>query len=458
MNAQKPSRRSGLRSLQARLLATVLGLVSVVWLVVAVNTWADTEHEVGELLDAHMSQAASLLVSLPLDELTRLSLSETPTLHEYQPKVVFQVWHANELVVRSGTAPATAMAAAGVLGFSNPVIQGQQWRVFSTPGLDEHVVIHVGEHNEARADVVYASLYSVIWPMTIALPMLGVGVWAAVRWAVKPLRDLGWQVSHRQPDAPEPLPLERVPQEAQPLVQELNRLFGRMASLIQAERRFTADAAHELRTPIAGIRMQAQVAQGALDDAERTEALAATVQGCDRATRLVAQLLQLARLEAEPGVAAAHTHARTDVNDGLRHVLADLHAVARGRHQHLEARLLHPGAAVCPVPEALWSVLLRNLLDNALRYSPDHAEVRVTTQALAGGRVRLTVEDSGPGLAPEHLARLGERFFRVAGSEQPGSGLGWSIVTRVAALYGLEIHLGRSSDLGGLRVDVEWVG
>ena len=441
------------RSLQARLLSTVLGLVSLVWLAVAVSTWLDTEHEVGELLDAHMSQAASLLVSLPLDELTRLNLSETPTLHEYQPKVVFQVWHGQELVVRSGTAPAQSMAQPGVLGFSEPLIDGQPWRVFSTPGLDEHVVIHVGEQRQAREDVVLASLRSVIWPMALALPLLALGVWWGVRWAVKPLRDLGWQVSHRQPDAAEPLPLQAVPLEAQPLVHELNRLFDRTASLIQAERRFTADAAHELRTPIAAIRMQAQVAQGATQDDERNEALAATLQGCDRATRLVAQLLQLARLEAEP---SSPGDAQTDVHATLGHVLADLQAVAQRRHQRLEAPQAQPGTCLCPAPEALVAVLLRNLLDNALRYSPDGAWVRVQIHASRAGGQRVTVEDSGPGLTDDQVARLGERFFRVVGTLQPGSGLGWSIVKRVAALYGLTVHLGRSTDLGGLRVDVDW--
>jgi two-component system, OmpR family, sensor histidine kinase QseC len=449
-----PAAYRRLRSLQARLLVSVLGLVSLVWLAVVVSTWWDTEHEVGELLDAHMSQAASLLVSLPLDELTQLSLSETPTLHEYQPKVVFQVLHLQDQVVRSSTAPAQPLAAPGVLGFSQSVIDGQSWRVFSTPGLDEHVVIHVGEQDEARADVIWASLRSVVWPMTVALPVLALLVWGAVGWAVKPLRDLGWQVAHRKPEVADPLPLTDVPLEAQPLVQELNRLFDRTASLIQAERRFTADAAHELRTPIAAIRMQAQVAQGARDDHERNDALTATLQGCDRATRLVVQLLQLARLEAEPGAAAVTT--RTDIHACLRQVMADLTAVAQRRHQRLEALPLDGEPCLCPVPEALVAVLLRNLLDNALRYSPDHARVRVKTQVWDTGGVRLTVEDSGPGLAPEHLARLGERFFRVVGTEQSGSGLGWSIVTRVATLYGLTLHLGRSDELGGLRVDVEW--
>jgi two-component system sensor histidine kinase QseC len=440
-----------LRSLKSRLLAPVLGLVGLVWLVVVVSTWWDTEHEVGELLDAHMSQAASLLVSLPLDELTRLSLSETPTLHEYQPKVVFQVLHLDDQVVRSSTAPEQPLAAKGVLGFSQTVIEGRSWRVFSTPGLDEHVVIHVGEQDDARDDVVFASLRSVVWPMTLALPVLVLLVWGAVEWAVRPLRDLGWRVSHRQPDVADPLPLADVPQEAQPLVQELNRLFDRTATLIHAERRFTADAAHELRTPIAAIRMQAQVAQGARDESERNDALAATLQGCDRATRLVVQLLQLARVEAE----TVGTGNSTDAHLCLRQVLADLGAVAARRHQRLEA-MPFEGVCPCPVPEALVAVLMRNLLDNALRYSPDHARVRIRTERLASGNVRLTVEDSGPGLAPEDLARLGERFFRVVGTQQPGSGLGWSIVARVASLYGLRVELGRSAELGGLRVDIGW--
>jgi two-component system sensor histidine kinase QseC len=451
-----------MRSLQSRLLITVLGLVCGAWVLVVASTWLYTEHEVDELLDAHMSQAASLLVSLPLDELTRLNMAETPILHEYQPRVVFQVWHGGDLVVRSSTAPPTALAKAGVLGFSQTEIHGQPWRVFSTPGLDEHVVIHVGEHGRTRADVVYVSVYSVIWPMMMALPFLGLGVWWAVRWGVKPLRDLGQQVGHRQPDSADPLPVTDVPQEVQPLVDALNHLFNRTASHIHAERRFTADAAHELRTPIAAIRMQAQVAQGACSDDERTEALSATLQGCDRATRLVSQLLQLARLEVEPGLNTDRDTSNTqhpapaELHENLCQVVADLQDTARQHQQRLEVWPQYPGPCHCPVPEVLLRVLLRNLLDNALRYSPDQAHVRVQTLALPGGRARLSVEDSGLGMTPEQIARLGERFFRVLGNPKPGSGLGWSIVIRIAKLYGLTWQLGRSAELGGLRVDIDW--
>jgi two-component system sensor histidine kinase QseC len=468
MNAQAATRPQRLRSLQSRLLVWVLGAVGVVWLGVVWATWYDTEHEIGELLDAHLSQAAALLVSQPLDDLDDLAHQETPVLHEYQPKVVLQVWHLDTLVVRSATAPEQALAGHEQRGFSDVVIGTASWRVFSVQGKDEHIVIHVAEQDQARADVIWASLRSVIWPMALALPLLGVAVWWAVRSAVQPLKDLGERVSLRRPDAADPLPLDNVPEEAQPLGQELNRLFARTAQVIEAERRFTADAAHELRTPIAAIRMQAQVAQGAqhVQDAQAlTQALAATVQGCDRAARLVEQLLQLARLEAQ-------TTPDTAVGNWwtcLQTVVTDAAPVAATRQQRLEVHVAPnapaPSARWLPVPEALATVLLRNVVDNALRYSPPGAVVRVScTPWVPGGTegqghrpdTTLTVEDSGPGLSADDMTRLGERFFRVLGSGQPGSGLGWSIVARISRLYGIQVAVSRSPTLGGLQVALSW--
>lgn len=447
---------------------TVLGLVFVVWSVAAVATWYDTEHEVGELLDAHLSQAAALLVSQPLDDLSRIDLQETPTLHEYQPKVVLQVWHDGALLVRSATAPMKPLTAPTQRGFAQVVVDGVGWRVFSAQGQDAHVVVHVAEQDRARDDVVLASMRSVIWPMSVALPFLALGVWVAVRHALKPLSELGHQVAHRRPDASEPLADNGVPREVLPLVDALNRLFGRIAMLIESERRFTADAAHELRTPLAGIRMQAQVAQGAEDATERNDALAATLQGCDRAARLVDQLLQLARLESQADVTGHRAHVPTWV----RTVVADLTPVAAKRGQQVQTdcndtaapadapgtsgRRMGHGADWAPVPEGLLAILLRNLLDNALRYSPSGAVVRVGCGVLPEGWGTLTVEDSGPGMTAAECRRLGERFFRVVGTNQPGSGLGWSIVTRIARLYDLSLTATRSPELGGLQVTVSW--
>ena len=324
-------------------------------------------------------------MSQPLDDLGHLDLSSTPNLSEYQTKVVLQVWHAQALLVSSATAPVQPLAPFGQRGFSDAVMDGVPWRVFSAPGRDEHVVIQVAEQVQARDDVLTASLYSVLWPMTVALPLLALGVWWGVRHALKPLRELGWLVAHRRPDASDPLPAQGVPLEAQPLVSELNRLFDRTSSLIQAERRFTADAAHELRTPLAAIRIQAQVAQGAVDVNERNEALADTLKGCDRATRLVEQLLQLARLETgvegtdQPGLS-------TNLGHCVQAVMAYLVPVAAQRQQTLECVPLSDSdepahALLCPVPEALAMVLVRNLLDNALRHGGELVEIRARADA-----------------------------------------------------------------------------
>lgn len=438
------------RSLQARLLWAVLGLVLVAWASAAALAWHEAQDEVGDLLDAHLAQTAALLRLQPLDELDEDKLNEAPELDKHQPRVVFQLWHEGQLLARSANAPQQPLTERRKRGFADSQVEDKAWRVFVTQGREKDVLILVGERQSVRDEIVLASLTSMLKPMAWALPLLALGIWWAVRGSVRPLRQLGRTVAARQPQALEPLPTAGVPPEVLPLVAALNGLFERTAQLLAAEQQFTADAAHELRTPIAGIRMQAQVAQGATQDAERAQALAATVQGCDRATRLVEQLLQLARLDAE---AASPGHAQTDLAEVARAVAADLRSIAAARGQGVELDI--PGPVPMPLAEPLARVLLRNLLDNALRYSPDGARVRMQlTPATPGHAATLCVEDSGPGMADAEIARLGERFFRVLGTGQSGSGLGWSIVQRIARLHGLPVRIDRSPTLGGLRVRI----
>jgi two-component system sensor histidine kinase QseC len=271
-----------------------------------------------------------------------------------------------------------------------------------------------------------------------------------VRAGLAPLRALSDDLARRAPQTLEPVALSDCPDEMRPLVGALNELLERIARMVVSERRFTADAAHELRTPIAAIRAQAQVALGAGDDvAERHHALQATLAGCDRATRLVEQLLMLARLETNP-VRPAMAANLTQI---VRRVAADLAPAALGRSQDLELE----ADTVCAVAadEVLLGVLVRNLLDNALRYSPAGARVLVVVKNGPQG-VLLRVQDSGPGMAPDAIGRLGERFFRVLGTDQPGSGLGWSIVKRLVDAFGARVQISRSEALGGLSVQVEW--
>ena len=440
------------RSLQARLLTTVLTLVLVAWSVAAGLAWHETDDEVSDLLDAHLAQTAALLRLQPLDELDEDRLNEAPELDKHQPHVVFQLWHKDHLLARSASAPQEPLTQRRKRGFADSEVDGQAWRVFVTQGREGDVRILVGELQSVRREIVLASLTSILKPMAWALPLLALGIWWAVRGSVRPLGRLGNAVAARQPQSLESLSTEGVPPEVLPLVTALNELFERMARLLATEQQFTADAAHELRTPIAGIRMQAQVAQGATDTEERATALQATVQGCDRATRLVEQLLQLARLDAE----STPNQSSTPLAEVARQVAADLLATAERRQQRIVlCDLLAPTVRI-PLPEPLARVLLRNLLDNALRYSPEGAEVRLQLAEPNDGQAQLCVEDSGPGLTPEEQARLGERFFRVLGTGQSGSGLGWSIVQRIARLHHLQVRTDRSPALGGLRVTVRW--
>jgi two-component system sensor histidine kinase QseC len=311
--------------------------------------------------------------------------------------------------------------------------------------------VFVGEQIASRNSILWAVLRGVLLPLLFALPLLALAGWWAVRQGLAPLRQLSHLLGQRRAQALEPVVLVEMPSEMQPMVQALNALFERIEQMLASERRFTADAAHELRTPIAAIRTQAQVALGAGDDAaQRLHALQFTLAGCDRATRLVEQLLTLARLEAS---AAAAPTARVDLSALARRVAADLAHVALARQQTLELEADAP----CPVTgdDALTGVLVRNLIDNALRYSPDGAHI-VVRVAMDAGQATLHVDDSGPGMTEPEMARLGERFFRVLGQSQPGSGLGWSIVKRIADVFGVRLQVSRSASLGGLAVKAHW--
>lgn len=446
-----------LKSLQARLLALLLSLVTVVWLAAATFTWVDARHELDELLDSHLTQAAALLVvqQANANHDDDDPVADAPPLHKYAPKVAFQVFHEGQLIMRSANAGLMPMSRK-TNGFSTVVLDDDQpWRVFATRGGERGVQVYVGEQSETRDDILWAVLGGVLMPLFFALPLLAFLLWWAVRHGLAPLRQLSQALGRRQPKALQPVVLSDVPSEIEPLVQALNALFERIDAMVASERRFTADAAHELRTPIAAIRAQAQVALGAgSDTAQRDHALQFTLAGCDRATRLVEQLLTLARLEAASVHSTAPSDTRTtDLSALTRRVAADLAPAALLRQQVLI--LDAPNA--CPVngDETLLGVLVRNLMDNALRYSPTGATVQVTVSA-QDHQTLLQVQDSGPGLTAPEMARLGERFYRVLGTEQSGSGLGWSIVRRVAGVFGAQVTVSRSEELGGLAVTVRW--
>jgi len=445
-----------LSSLQARLLTLLLGLVTLVWLSAAVMTWLDTSDELDELLDAHLAQSAALLVVQQYnppdtDHDGAVPTEDAPSLHKYAPRVSFQVFHEGVLVQRSANAGRAPLSDKR-RGFSTVTLKdGKAWRVFGAQGKEGDIQVFVAEQTASRDSILWAVLEGVVMPLVYALPLLAVVGWLAVRQGLAPLRQLSHALSQRQPQALEPLSLPDVPREIAPVVLSLNALFERIGQMVTSERRFTADAAHELRTPIAAIRMQAQVALAAAQDTDtRSHALQATLAGCDRATHLVEQLLTLSRLESSSHGAP---QGQVDLSAVAQRVAADLALAGLERQQELVLQAPEP-CWIC-ADDMLTSVLVRNLLDNALRYSPPGAQVLVDVRQDTT-HVHLQVQDSGSGLSEADMARLGERFFRVLGTGQTGSGLGWSIVRRIAAVYQARVTVSRSAPLGGLCVQVRW--
>jgi signal transduction histidine kinase len=313
--------------------------------------------------------------------------------------------------------------------------------------FDEHLSRH--EAREAREEIAEAVGESLLWPLAAALPALALAIWLGVGSGLRPLRELRAQLARRGAADLAPLDSARTPQEIEPLVAELNRLFGRIGEALQRERRLTADAAHELRTPLAVLSTQAQVARRAQGEAARNEALDAVVAGAERAARLIEQMLTLARLEA--GQLGEHA-GRVELHELARSVLAE--AAPRAVRKNIDISLEEGPPAEIQGHAALLSVLLRNLVDNAVRYTPPGGKVRVAVASSADSAI-LEVQDNGPGVPPAEIGRLGERFHRLAPPGESGSGLGLSIVLRIAELHGARVRFGAGLEGRGLGVTVE---
>lgn len=437
--------------MKVRLLVGVLGAVVVVWLITAALSYRDAQREIDELLDAHLAQAAALLVAQASHELDELE-EHAPAAHPYGHKVAFQVWErGRELRVRSADAP-NARLSPQVEGFSDTDVDGRRWRVYSTWARRQRYLIQVGEERAARDRLAAAIGVNLLTPMLLALPVLGLLVWLGVRWGTRPLAILRAQVRQRDPDNLAPLEVTDPPAEVAPLVDSLNRLLARVRASIDNERRFTADAAHELRTPVAAVRAHAEVARAAATDAERRAALDNIVAGCDRAARAIEQLLTLARLD--PGDAGG-PHQECDLRDLARRVLAEVAPMALARGVEVELAMGPP--VVLRGNPGLLTILIRNLVDNAARYSPPGSSTRVDV-VHDGTTARLAVTDQGPGIAAADRQTLGQRFHRLPGSRETGIGLGLSIVNRIAELHRAAVRFEDGPGGRGLCVIVEFPG
>jgi len=432
-------------SIKRRLLILALITIAIVWLGTAAWTYRDAREELDEVLDAHLTQAASLLLTQATHELDELESEHAPQLHKYSRRVAFQVWeHGRELRLHSANAPQQPLSNQDS-GFSNRKLDGQRWRVFSAWDESHTYLIHVAERADVREELARGIATNLLRPLLVALPLLAALLWLAITGGLRPLVGLAREVGSRQPDNLTALDTGSAPDEVLPLIERLNKLFGRINASMQNERRFTADAAHELRTPIAAIKAQSQVARNATEDDVRRHALDGAIAGCDRAAHLTDQLLTLARLD---GVEAG-SHGPCALRQLAAEALAEIAPAALGKGVQLE---LEEGneVTVNGLP-ALLRIMLRNLLDNAVRHTPQGTQVRVKIDGDS-----IVVSDDGPGLPQEELEKISQRFYRPPGTEASGSGLGLSIVRRIAELHGARLAFSTSSTGKGLDATVSF--
>ncbi|MCX7177292.1 MAG: ATP-binding protein [Proteobacteria bacterium] len=439
-------------SLRRRLLLPLLGGVTLLWLAMLVSSYLDAHHEIDELLDAQLAHTAQTMLALASHEALEgdegiAEVGETAGKDGHDLR--FQIWAADgALLLRSHAAPRTPLTAHE--GFSESADQSGRWRLYMLWDKAHTIQVQVGEDLEDRDDLIVQVAWKLLLPALIGLPLLGGWVWFATRRGLAPLNALAAQIDHRDPAHLEALIPVSAPTEIKPVLEALNGLFGRVKQVLGNERRFTADDAHELRTPLAALAAQAQVAQRSENDAERQHAIEQLRVGVDRAAHLIDQLLTLARLDPEQplsGIQAVRLRLLAE------EVSAAHGAAAVAKHISLE---LDAVDVEVRGNATMLQILLRNLLDNAIRYTPAGGLVRVVLSQTES-RAVLRVCDSGPGIPAAEREAVFQRFHRGnAGQDQVGSGLGLSIVQRIAELHGASIALAEGETGQGLCVSVSF--
>lgn len=440
-------------SLRRRLISGLVLALVLVWSMSMGFTYIEAHDEIDELGDLRLLQAAYALSLADLDLLNDASRQvlggnpgeEAPPDDDGfgTPSFTRHDEHGH-LLWADPQSPQSSFDPHP--GLRTVDIQGQLYRTAAI--WHDEQLTRVYEPHASRNTAARSIVHRMLVPLTFALPLIVLAILWLVSKGLAPLKELANTLAQRDARNLAPLQLTRVPTEALPVVSSVNDLMSRLDQSLANERRFTADAAHELRTPLAGLRLQAQVALGASDPEERQTALGALIEGVDRSSHLLEQLLILARADRNQRPAPV----RLDLVEAARRGVAQ-HAdpaAQRGITLGFDAP---PRADIMGEP-ALMDALLRNLIDNALRYSsPDgQVEVRVASE---GSSVVLQVLDDGPGIPPEQRQHVLERFTRLAGQEVLGSGLGLSIVARIAELHDAPMSL--SEGLGGKGLSVRLV-
>jgi two-component system, OmpR family, sensor kinase len=434
------------RSIRANLVLWVVSTLAVGTVVVLAATYVLTRNQVGSLFDEELKQVA-LAVHL------REDWTQTRRVRIARPGFALSVraYDASGRIYFETALPSlpTDLPQSFTEGIAFVETVEGPWRVYTH--VTEEGTVQVGQAVATRDALARELSLSVLMPMLLLIPVLGMVVAWALERGLQPLHETSRRVSDRDASRLDPLPTDNVPRELLPLVHQINGLLARLDAALDAQRRFLADAAHELRSPVAALALQVQLAERGQSPAARSAALHELARGVERARRLVQQLMDFARLDS-----AAPLQAFAAVNlAGLARDVVGSYA-ARAERQDVDLGVEAPGVLQAFGAEPELRSLLENLVDNALRYAPAGSPVTVSVRE-AGGMIELSVIDAGRGVPPAERERVFERFHRVAGDATQGTGLGLAIVKAIVERHHGAIELSDadpSSEQPGLAVRI----
>lgn len=459
-------------AIRHRLSLVVLACVIVVWLAALYGCYRHATREVQEWGDGRLVEYASFIAALDTTDLKRFT--QTPPSAQFEvstpnaPAAIQSQWDEDasprdilfQVLDRNGASLASSLPAAAA-AFATPKlgapprdvkIEGVAWRFYAYRDDASGRIVRVIEMANTRSDLVTGTAWQIVWPLLVALPVLAVILWIAIGRSLVPLRTLSATIRTRDAKSLTPLAIAAVPAEVKALVDAIDQLLAQLRQSLVRERAFTSDAAHELKTPLAAIKVQAQVALSADDPAQQRLAMQRVVQGVDRSARLAEQLLLLARLDEQERIPARAVYLGDSIHDAVARHAA--HALEKG----IALRAHIASERAIEADPVLIGILLDNLIDNAIKYGTMHGHVDVSLfeRGERGERQCLAVRDDGPGVAEADLARVTDRFYRGTGAQAPGSGLGLSIVERIAHYFSGALTLGAGNNGRGLGVLIEF--
>lgn len=428
-----------MRSIRKKLLLTLLGALLAAGFTTAAATYFSAQAEFNHFLDTHLKETAeslresvvsSLARGIPADHLGVVSDAQSYN------HIIVQVYDSttNTVWVRKGH---QHLPVADGPGFSTEKLDGITWRSYSVAAGP--LIITVGQDTAVRTQLAASSAFRILQPLCFLLPFIAIAVWIVVGDGLAPLERTARSVARRSPTSLEPISTKGLPQEIAGLVNAINNLLERLKESLSAQQRFASDAAHELRTPLTALKLQVQLAQRAKTPEAREKCFVRLNEGINRATRLVQQLLTLARLDPD----ASKQILTTVKLDALAHsVVEDMAPISAQKNISISAQA--QSASTEGMEDAI-RLMMVNLTDNAIRYTPEGGRIELRTYIDDHALSVIEIADNGPGIAEEERQRVFDRFYRALGTKTSGTGLGLAIVKRI-----IDIHHGSISITDGL--------